>query len=72
MPIYFNIVAAAVIAAIAGLLIGAVTLRLRGPFFVIVTLCFAEVLRIVANNWVSVTNGPMGIAGIVKPERANA
>lgn len=67
MPIYFNIVAAGLLAAIAGLFIGAVTLRLRGPFFVIVTLCFAEVLRIVANNWVGLTNGPMGIAGIAKP-----
>jgi branched-chain amino acid transport system permease protein len=67
MPIFFNIAAAAVVAAIAGFFIGAVTLRLRGPFFVIVTLCFAEVLRIVANNWVALTNGPMGIAGIVKP-----
>jgi branched-chain amino acid transport system permease protein len=44
-----------------------VTLRLRGPFFVIVTLCFAEVLRLVANNWVSLTNGPMGLSGIAKP-----
>ena len=29
-----------------GLGIGAITLRLRGPFFVIITLCFAEVLRL--------------------------
>lgn len=66
-PIYLNIAAAALFAGVAGLLIGAVTLRLSGPFFVIVTLCFAEVLRVIANNWISLTNGPMGIAGIARP-----
>lgn len=67
LPIYVTIPLAGIVAAIAGLAIGAVTLRLRGPFFVIVTLCFAEVLRLVANNWIELTNGPMGVSGIAKP-----
>jgi len=70
LPFYITVVAASLIAALAGLLIGAVTLRLRGPFFVIVTLCFAEVLRLIANNWIDLTNGPMGISGIAKPSWA--
>lgn len=67
LPIELTIPFAGIIAAISGLAIGAITLRLRGPFFVIITLCFAEVLRLVANNWVALTNGPMGISGIRKP-----
>jgi branched-chain amino acid transport system permease protein len=67
MPLYFTIPLAALLAAVSGFAIGAVTLRLRGPFFVIVTLCFAEVLRLVANNWVDLTNGPMGLSGIARP-----
>ena len=67
VPIYFTIPLAGIVAAISGLAIGAVTLRLRGPFFVIVTLCFAEVLRLVANNWIDLTNGPMGVSGVGKP-----
>jgi branched-chain amino acid transport system permease protein len=67
LPFYGSVLAAAVVAAIFGLVIGGVTLRLRGPFFVIVTLCFAEVLRLIANNWVGLTNGPMGLSGITKP-----
>lgn len=67
MPFHVTVPAAAAVAALFGLAIGAVTLRLRGPFFVIVTLCFAEVLRLVANNWVGLTNGPMGLSGIAKP-----
>lgn len=58
---------AGVVAGLGGLVIGGLTLRLEGPYFVIVTLSFAEVLRIVANNWVGLTNGPMGIAGIPAP-----
>jgi branched-chain amino acid transport system permease protein len=61
------VLAAPLVAAVFGLVIGAITLRLRGPFFVIVTLCFAEVLRLIANNWIDLTNGPMGISGIAKP-----
>jgi len=66
-PIYLTIPIAGLLSAATGLLIGGITLRLRGPFFVIVTLCFAEVLRLVANNWVGLTNGPMGISGVPTP-----
>jgi branched-chain amino acid transport system permease protein len=71
VPFHVTVPAAAVVAAVFGLAIGAVTLRLRGPFFVIVTLCFAEVLRVVANNWVGLTNGPMGLSGIARPSWAS-
>lgn len=67
LPFYGSVLAAAVMAALFGLAIGGVTLRLRGPFFVIVTLCFAEVLRLIASNWIGLTNGPMGLSGIAKP-----
>lgn len=66
-PVTVTIAAAALIAAAAGYVIGRVTLRLNGPFFVIVTLAFAEVLRLLANNWVELTNGPMGISGVAHP-----
>jgi branched-chain amino acid transport system permease protein len=67
-PIWITIPLAGLISAVFGLAIGAVTLRLQGPFFVIVTLAFSEVLRLIANNWVDLTNGPMGIAGIAQPQ----
>lgn len=66
-PIWATIPVAGVLAALMGVVIGALTLRLQGPFFVIVTLSFAEVLRLVADNWIGLTNGPMGIAGIPQP-----
>ncbi len=66
-PLLWTIPSAALLSAAAGWLIGRVTLRLNGPFFVIVTLAFAEVLRLLANNWIALTNGPMGISGIPQP-----
>ncbi len=67
VPLWMTVPLAGIISAVFGYLIGAVTLRLQGPFFVIVTLAFAEVLRLVADNWVWLTNGPMGIAGVPQP-----
>jgi branched-chain amino acid transport system permease protein len=67
IPIWLTLPIGAAVSAIFGFAIGGITLRLRGPFFVIITLCFAEVLRLIANNWVALTNGPMGISGVRKP-----
>lgn len=67
LSIGWTVAIAALAAGLAGLVIGALTLRLEGPYFVIVTLSFAEVLRIISNNWVAVTNGPMGISGVPGP-----
>ncbi len=58
---------AAVFAAMAGCLIGYPTLRMRGDYLAIVTLGFGEIIRIVLNNWMSLTNGPNGILGITAP-----
>lgn len=66
-PMWATVPVAGLLAAIVGVVIGGITLRLQGPFFVIVTLSFAEVLRLIADNWIGLTNGPMGIAGIPQP-----
>jgi branched-chain amino acid transport system permease protein len=54
-------------AAIAGCIIGYPTLRMRGDYLAIVTLGFGEIVRIILNNWMSLTNGPNGILGIKAP-----
>ncbi len=51
----------------SGLLLGLVTLRVRGDYLAIVTLGFGEIVRIIANSWDSVTNGPSGITDIAHP-----
>lgn len=54
-------------AALAGLLLSIPALRLRGDYLAIVTLGFGEIIRLVLNNWDSLTNGPNGITGIARP-----
>jgi branched-chain amino acid transport system permease protein len=53
-----------VVAAGCGYLIGKLSFRVRGAYFVIVTVSFAEVIRIVATNWVDLTQGPLAITNI--------
>jgi len=67
VSMWWGMVAAAVLAAIVAGLLGAVILRVRGNRFVIVTIAFAEIMRLVAHNWVDVTRGQMGLAGIQPP-----
>jgi len=58
---------AALVAAVAGALLGAPTLKLRGDYLAIVTLGFGEIIRIFLNNLdhpVNLTNGPKGIGQI--------
>jgi ABC-type branched-subunit amino acid transport system permease subunit len=53
---------------LAGLILGAPTLRLRGDYLAIVTLGFGEIVRIIANNSDGVTNGSRGpTPGVIKP-----
>ncbi|SMC87238.1 branched-chain amino acid transport system permease protein [Desulfocicer vacuolatum DSM 3385] len=63
---WFCLPLAAVFATIAGCIVGYPTLRMRGDYLAIVTLGFGEIVRIVLNNWMELTNGPNGILG-VKP-----
>jgi branched-chain amino acid transport system permease protein len=55
---------AALAAAFAGIVLGFPVLGLRGDYFAVVTLGFGEIIRIIANNWRSLTNGSQGIGGV--------
>jgi branched-chain amino acid transport system permease protein len=68
-PIFWLIFFAAIaIAVVAGVLLGAPTLRLRGDYLAIVTLGFGEIVRVTANNSDSTVNGPRGVQSIPHPE----
>ena len=49
-------------AALMSLIISWPTFRLKGPYVAIVTLAFAEVLRITCANWVDLTRGQLGLS----------
>lgn len=58
---WLGIALGTVLAVPLALGIGSITFRLQGPYFVLGTLAIAEVLRLVALAWRSVTNGAVGI-----------
>ncbi|MEX8504066.1 branched-chain amino acid ABC transporter permease [Leptothrix ochracea] len=67
VPIWLILPLAAVLAALAGIVLGAPTLKLRGDYLAIVTLGFGEIIRVFLNNLeqpINLTNGPRGISQI--------
>ncbi|MGI8491350.1 MAG: branched-chain amino acid ABC transporter permease [Acidimicrobiales bacterium] len=63
---WFILPSAVVLAAFAGILLGAPTLRLRGDYLAIVTLGFGQIISVAANNF-TFDGGPQGITSIPHP-----
>lgn len=71
LSVWLIVPLAALVAGIAGAVLGAPTLKLRGDYLAIVTLGFGEIIRIFMNNLngpVNITNGPQGI-NLIDPVR---
>ena len=63
-PVWFAMLCGIVISGFTGYAIGKLAFRVRGAYFVIVSISFAEVVRLVAVNWVELTQGPMALTNI--------
>jgi len=63
-PAFVGLIVGTATAGLFGYVIGKLAFRVRGAYFVIVTISFAEVVRLVALNWVELTNGPLALPGI--------
>ncbi|MBX9792670.1 MAG: ABC transporter ATP-binding protein, partial [Burkholderiaceae bacterium] len=67
LPIWVVLPLGAALAGLAGITLGAPTLKLRGDYLAIVTLGFGEIIRVFLTNLeqpVNITNGPRGIGQI--------
>jgi branched-chain amino acid transport system permease protein len=65
---YFpSLLIAAIASSMAGLLIGFPATRIGGHYFVLITLGFGEIVRLVILNWNEVTNGTNGVNAIPAP-----
>lgn len=62
LPFVPCMLAAMAVAAFAALAVGYPSLRVRGHYFLIVTFAFAEIMRVIATNWIELTNGDTGLA----------
>lgn len=71
-PMLAGWLAAWAISAVAGAAVALITARLKGDYLAIVTLGFAEVIRLIASNEVWLTGGTTGISAIPGPWRGVA
>ena len=62
-PVFGRRLVRVIAAAIAGLVVGVPSLRLRGDYLAIITLGFGEIIRVMIQN-IDAVGGPRGMAGI--------
>jgi len=63
-PAAVGFLLAIAVTGLCGYVVGKLSFRVRGAYFVIVTISFAEVVRLVALNWVELTQGPLALTNI--------
>jgi branched-chain amino acid transport system permease protein len=66
-PVAAGWIAAMLTSGMAGLLVGAIALRLRHDYLAITTFGIAVTIQLVANNATKLTGGPFGVQFIPKP-----
>lgn len=67
VPFWLAFVLSGTGSAALGVLVGLVSLRLRGHYFSIFTLCVGFIMFLVIEKWDALTHGPAGIVGIPAP-----
>ncbi len=67
---WLGLAAATALPAAAGWVIGRLALKLRGAYFVLLTISFGGVMSLVSVNWMDLTNGPLGLPGVPPVEIA--
>lgn len=68
VALWGGLVMALIASGALGYLAAKLSLKLRGAYFVIMTIGIAEVLKLVGLNWVGLTKGPMGLTDIGVPQ----
>jgi len=67
IPFWAAFVAGVAFAGIAGTFLSLFAVRLRGHYLAIASLGFAVIVHQILLNWISLTQGPLGIYGIAPP-----
>jgi len=67
LSVWTGLAVGALLSTLAGLVIGYLSNRLRGPYFALATIAFAQVLLIVASRWRGLTKGSEGIPVPFRP-----
>ena len=63
-PVWMAFATAIIVTAFFGWLVGKLAFKVRGAYFVVITISFAQVMRMISLNWTDLTEGPMGMISI--------
>ena len=66
-PFWFCFLSAGILAMISGFLLSLLINKIKGDYLALATMGFTFVVYAVLLNWTSLTNGPLGLPGIPKP-----
>ena len=67
VPFWLAFVLAGVVCMVLGYVIGVVSLRLKGHYFSIFTMCVGYIIYLLIEKWESLTHGTVGLIGIPVP-----
>jgi branched-chain amino acid transport system permease protein len=67
VPFWIAFALSGVVTAAVGFFVGIVSLRLKGHYFSIFTLCVGYIMFLLIEKWESLTHGTVGIIGIPSP-----
>ena len=67
VPFWIAFLLAGVVTALVGFFVGILSLRLKGHYFSIFTLCVSYIMFLLIEKWESLTHGTVGIMGIPAP-----
>ncbi len=67
VPFWIAFVLAGAVTAVIGFFVGILSLRLKGHYFSIFTLCVSYIMYLLIEKWESLTHGTVGIMGLPAP-----
>ncbi|MBP0634639.1 branched-chain amino acid ABC transporter permease [Cupriavidus sp. AcVe19-6a] len=67
VPFWLAFALAGVVCMVLGYVVGVVSLRLKGHYFSIFTMCIGYIIYLVIEKWESLTHGTVGLIGIPVP-----
>lgn len=67
-PFWLSLFLGCIVTAVLGFLVGLISLRTKGHYFAIFTLCVGFIMYLIIERWDELTEGPRGLIGIPYPE----
>lgn len=64
IPIWASAIVGIILSGICGGILGIISMRVKGLYLAMISLCVAFLIELILSNWMTLTRGPSGITGI--------